>query len=332
MAGKMMKRGKNNFAPSIYSLGLDKLLDCICEDNSDTVNYIIQRDKVTKFAEALSAEIKSYKEIIKEKDIEIVQLNKQVFVVVCVLDECLSPSQSSSQLQENKTKENKQNEELKTCKRELSRLQSKIQRMENETESLTKSRKELQEENNNITIKMNWAQNRLKTELETHVTCKSELENTQRRLKQVTEEKEQIHSEFKNIILQYENSGEIASSAGDEGKGGTVSLQKEVIDGLKSELDSCKGELKEARERENELREQLVKLGDERLHFFKQTEKVTYQVNINETIHSLQPQRSLKFASNNSLIFVRCNNVTDCIILYIRDITYSLMTILCIIG
>ena len=205
----------------------------------------------------------------------------------------LSLSQSSSQLQENKSKENKQNEELKTCKRELSRLQSKIQRMENETENLTKCKKDLQEENNNITIKMNWAQNRLKTELETHVTCKSELENTQRRLKQVTEEKEQIHTEFKNIILQYENSGEVAGSVGDEGREGAVSLQKEVIDGLKRELDSCKGELRETCERENKLGDQVVKLGDERLHFIKQTEKVSYQDNINDTIHSLQPQRSL---------------------------------------
>ena len=85
MASKILKRGKNNFPPSIYSLGLDKLLDCICEDNSDTENYIIQRDKVTKFAEVLSTEIKSYKEIIKEKDIEIVQMSKQVFVVLLYL-------------------------------------------------------------------------------------------------------------------------------------------------------------------------------------------------------------------------------------------------------
>ena len=238
----------------------------------------------------------------------------------------LSLLQSSTQLQENKTKENKQNEELKTCKRELSRLQSKIQRMENETESLTKSKKELQEENNNITIKMNWAQNRLKTELETHVTCKSELENTHRKLKQVTEEKEQIHSEFKNIILQYQNSGEVASLADDEGKGGAVSLQKEVIDGLKGELDSCKGELREACERENELRDQVVKLGDERLHFIKQTEKVTYQIIL---MRPYIPYNHSNLYNVDKVSITLCINVTDYIMLYIRDITFSLMTLLC---
>ncbi|KAI6649305.1 coiled-coil domain-containing protein [Oopsacas minuta] len=252
--GNTIKR-KNSFPPSIYTLGLDKLLDKICEDNSDSENYVIEREKVTTFAEKISSEIKTFKDTIKEKDNEIIQLNKQL----------------SSSLQENKSKENKLNEELKSNRRELARLQSKVQRIENETEKLNKLKKELQEDNNNITIKMNWAQNRLKTELETHVTCKSELEVTQRKLKQVTEEKEQIHSEFKNIILQYENNTDV-QRIGDKDKGG-VNLQKEVIDGLKSELDSCKGELRGVCEREDGLREQIAKLGDEKLYFIKQTEK-----------------------------------------------------------
>ena len=176
-------------------------------------------------------------------------------------------------MQDSKSRDGKLNEELKSTKREIARLQSKIQRMENETEKLSKTKKELQEDNNSITIKMNWAQNRLKTELETHVACKSELESTQRKLKQVSEEKEQIHSEFKNIILQYENSGG-ANSKDIECTGG-VNLQKEVIDGLKGELESGKAELREMCERETALKEQVVKLGEENLHFVKQVEKVS---------------------------------------------------------
>ena len=144
--------------------------------------------------------------------------------------------------------------------------------MESETEKLTKAKKDLQEDNNSITIKMNWAQNRLKTELETHVACKSELESTQRKLKQVSEEKDQIHTEFKNIILQYENSGE-TDRRGTECAGG-VSLQKEVIDGLKRELECEREELRVVCGRENALKDKVVKLGEENLHFAKQVEKV----------------------------------------------------------
>ena len=74
-------KGKNNFSPSIYTLGLDKLLDCMSEANgnaSESQNYIIQREKVTIFAENLVSEMKSYKETIKKRDTEISHLTKQV--------------------------------------------------------------------------------------------------------------------------------------------------------------------------------------------------------------------------------------------------------------
>ena len=80
-------KGKNNFAPSIYTLGLDKLLDSISEANGsgsecESQNYIIQKEKVTKFAEKLVSDIKSYKSTVKERDNEITQLNKQVIITV----------------------------------------------------------------------------------------------------------------------------------------------------------------------------------------------------------------------------------------------------------
>ena len=181
--------------------------------------------------------------------------------------------QLTTAIQDHKQKDSKFNDDLKATKREIARHQSKIQRVENETEQLTKVNKDLQEDNNNITIKMNWAQNRLKTELDSHVACKSELESTRRKLKQVSEEKEQIHREFKNIILQYDNNGETNSK--DTECAGGVNLQKEVIDGLKGELECGRAELKEVRERENTLEDQVVKLGEENLHFAKQVEKVS---------------------------------------------------------
>ena len=76
-----LHKGKNNFSPSIYTLGLDKLLECIIEENGssgESQNYVIQREKVTKFAEKLTSDMKSFKETIRERDGEIVQLNKQV--------------------------------------------------------------------------------------------------------------------------------------------------------------------------------------------------------------------------------------------------------------
>ena len=76
-------KGKNNFPPSIYSLGLDKLLDSLQKSDSDeqSPNYVIHRDRIVKFAERLSSDVKTLKNSVKDKDREIAQVNIPLIII-----------------------------------------------------------------------------------------------------------------------------------------------------------------------------------------------------------------------------------------------------------
>ncbi|TNN67693.1 Coiled-coil domain-containing protein 186 [Liparis tanakae] len=154
------------------------------------------------------------------------------------------------------------------------RLQQLYDAKEGEVSRLTREVEKLKEEINSHLIKVKWAQNKLKSEADSHKETKDKLKETTSKLAQAKEETEQIRKNCQDMIRTYQESEEIKSNELDtklrETKGELEKHKQEQTGQLEvhrvkaKELDDLKRSYKEGMDELVTLRTKLKCLEDER--------------------------------------------------------------------
>ncbi|XP_041819003.1 coiled-coil domain-containing protein 186 isoform X2 [Chelmon rostratus] len=157
---------------------------------------------------------------------------------------------------------------------EKGRLQQLYDAKEGEVSRFTREVEKLKEEVNSHLIKVKWAQNKLKSEADTHKETKDKLRETTSKLVQAKEETEQIRKNCQDMIRTYQESEELKSNELDaklrETKGELEKHKQEQTDQLEvhrvkaKELEDLKRSYKESMDELNTLRTKLKCLEDER--------------------------------------------------------------------
>ncbi|XP_056285593.1 coiled-coil domain-containing protein 186 isoform X5 [Pseudoliparis swirei] len=154
------------------------------------------------------------------------------------------------------------------------RLQQLYDAKEGEVSRLTREVEKLKEEINSHLIKVKWAQNKLKSEADSHKETKDKLRETTSKLAQAKEETEQIRKNCQDMIRTYQESEELKSNELDtklrETKGELEKHKQEQTGQLEvhrvkaKELDDLKRSYKEGMDELITLRTKLNCLEDER--------------------------------------------------------------------
>ncbi|XP_063963372.1 coiled-coil domain-containing protein 186-like isoform X2 [Lytechinus pictus] len=101
----------------------------------------------------------------------------------------------------------------KQLKAERTKLIGDLDNKDMEIAKLEKEKEEMQDDVSSVGIKVKWAQNKLKTELESHKETKLKLTKTEQRLQEAKEETEQIRKNCQEMICTYQESEEIRSNS-----------------------------------------------------------------------------------------------------------------------
>lgn len=169
----------------------------------------------------------------------------------------------------------KNTNKIKQLSQEKGRLQQLYESKEGETTRLIREIEKLKEEMNSQVIKVKWAQNKLKAEMDSHKETKDKLKETTTKLTQAKEEAEQIRQNCQDMIKTYQESEEIKSNELDAKlrvtKGELEKQMQEKSDQLEmhhakiKELEDLKRTFKEGMDELRTLRTKAKCLEDERL-------------------------------------------------------------------
>ncbi|XP_006879981.1 PREDICTED: uncharacterized protein C10orf118 homolog [Elephantulus edwardii] len=169
----------------------------------------------------------------------------------------------------------KSTNKIKQLSQEKGRLQQLYETKEVETTRLIKETDKLKEDVNSHIIKVKWAQNKLKAEMDSHKETKDKLRETATKLTQAKEETEQIRKNCQDMIKTYQESEEIKSNELDAKlrvtKGELEKQMQEKYDQLEmhhakiKELEDLKRTFKEGMDELRTLRTKVKCLEDERL-------------------------------------------------------------------
>ncbi|XP_072335540.1 coiled-coil domain-containing protein 186 isoform X1 [Scyliorhinus torazame] len=181
----------------------------------------------------------------------------------------------------------------KQLTQEKARLQQLYEAKEGEATKLNKDVEKLKEDINSNIIKVKWAQNKLKSEMDTHKETREKLKETTVKLTQAKEETEQIRRNCQDIIKTYQESEEIRSNELDaklrETKGELEKHLQEKSDQMEirhakiKELDDLKKTFKEGMDELHTLRTKVKCLEDERLRTEDELSKYKEIINRQKT-------------------------------------------------
>lgn len=104
-------------------------------------------------------------------------------------------------------------QKLKSVQTDHNKLQASHEDKVKELVAATKESDRLSEELNSQAVKVKWAQNKLKTELETHKETKTKLSQVTQKLKEAKEEGLQIRNDCQAMIKKYQESEEMKSNS-----------------------------------------------------------------------------------------------------------------------
>ncbi|KAL9983864.1 hypothetical protein ACROYT_G006107 [Oculina patagonica] len=104
-------------------------------------------------------------------------------------------------------------QKLKTVQAEHAKLQTSFDDRGKELAAATRESDKFAEEVNSHAVKVKWAQNKLKTELESHKETKNKLLQVTQKLKESREEGLQIRADCQAMIKQYQESEEMRSNS-----------------------------------------------------------------------------------------------------------------------
>ncbi|XP_054545952.1 coiled-coil domain-containing protein 186 isoform X2 [Talpa occidentalis] len=169
----------------------------------------------------------------------------------------------------------KNTNKMKQLSQEKARLHQLYETKEGETTRLVREIDKLKEDINSHIIKVKWAQNKLKVEMDSHKETKDKLKETTTKLTQAKEEADQIRKNCQDMIKTYQESEEIKSNELDAKlrvtKGELEKQMQEKSDQLEmhhakiKELEDLKRTFKEGMDELRTLRTKVKCLEDERL-------------------------------------------------------------------
>nr|XP_012627871.1 coiled-coil domain-containing protein 186 isoform X2 [Microcebus murinus] len=169
----------------------------------------------------------------------------------------------------------KNTNKIKQLSQEKGRLHQLYETKEGETTRLIREIDKLKEDINSHIIKVKWAQNKLKAEMDSHKETKDKLKETTTKLTQAKEEADQIRKNCQDMIKTYQESEEIKSNELDAKlrvtKGELEKQMQEKSDQLEmhhakiKELEDLKRTFKEGMDELRTLRTKVKCLEDERL-------------------------------------------------------------------
>ncbi|XP_062988761.1 coiled-coil domain-containing protein 186 isoform X1 [Elgaria multicarinata webbii] len=169
----------------------------------------------------------------------------------------------------------KHTNKIKQLSQEKARLQQLFETKEGEATRMSREIEKLKEEINSHVIKVKWAQNKLKAEMDLHKDTKDRLKEAATKLTQAKEEADQIRKNCQEIIKTYQESEEIKSNELDVKlrltKGELEKHLQERSDHLEvhhakiKELEDVKRTFKEGMDELRTLRTKVKCLEDERL-------------------------------------------------------------------
>ncbi|KAM5272301.1 coiled-coil domain-containing protein 186 [Ctenodactylus gundi] len=169
----------------------------------------------------------------------------------------------------------KNTNKIKQLSQEKGRLQQLYETKEGETTRLIREIDKLKEDISSHIIKVKWAQNKLKAEMDSHKETKDKLKETTTKLTQAKEEADQIRQNCQDMIKTYQESEEIKSNELDAKlrvtKGELQKQMQEKSDQLEihhakiKELEDLKRTFKEGMDELRTLRTKAKCLEDERL-------------------------------------------------------------------
>ncbi|KAK6174373.1 hypothetical protein SNE40_017663 [Patella caerulea] len=249
-------------------------------------DYKLRIDQVTKM----------YEDCLREKDTMVVNY--------AVAEQKNIEAKKATEKMENKFKEKIKEQEsliakLKAMKGEKQKIAAEVDAKLTELSGAHKEMERMKEMLTSADVRIKWAQNKLKAELEAHKETKIELEKTTQKLKMAKEETWQIRKDCQAIVKQYQESEEIKSNSLDKElklKESELIVQRqeksdsqEVYNMTVKELDVLKAKHKDAIEELKTLRDKVYCLEDERKQneetMSKYKEIIQKQKGENKTCH-----------------------------------------------
>ncbi|NXI63319.1 CC186 protein, partial [Anseranas semipalmata] len=187
----------------------------------------------------------------------------------------------------------KHTNKIKQLSQEKGRLHQLYETKDAEATRFNKEIEKLKEEINSHVIKVKWAQNKLKTEMDSHKESKERLKDATTKLTQAKEEADQIRKNCQEMIKTYQESEEIKSNELDAKlrvtKGELEKQMQEKSDQLEvhhakiKELEDLKRTFKEGMDELRTLRTKVKCLEDERLRTEDELSKYKEIINRQKT-------------------------------------------------
>ncbi|XP_050754651.1 coiled-coil domain-containing protein 186 [Gymnogyps californianus] len=187
----------------------------------------------------------------------------------------------------------KHTNKIKQLSQEKGRLHQLYETKDGEATRLNREIEKLKEEINSHVIKVKWAQNKLKTEMDSHKETKERLKDAMTKLTEAKEEADQIRKNCQEMIKTYQESEEIKSNELDAKlrvtKGELEKQIQEKSDHLEvhhakiKELEDLKRTFKEGMDELRTLRTKVKCLEDERLRTEDELSKYKEIINRQKT-------------------------------------------------
>ncbi|NXE22793.1 CC186 protein, partial [Ardeotis kori] len=187
----------------------------------------------------------------------------------------------------------KHTNKIKQLSQEKGRLHQLYETKDGEATRLNREIEKLKEEINSHVIKVKWAQNKLKTEMDSHKETKERLKDAVTKLTEAKEEADQIRKNCQEMIKTYQESEEIKSNELDAKlrvtKGELEKQIQEKSDHLEvhhakiKELEDLKRTFKEGMDELRTLRTKAKCLEDERLRTEDELSKYKEIINRQKT-------------------------------------------------
>ncbi|XP_074763889.1 coiled-coil domain-containing protein 186 isoform X2 [Athene noctua] len=187
----------------------------------------------------------------------------------------------------------KHTNKIKQLSQEKGRLHQLYETKDGEATRLSREIEKLKEEINSHVIKVKWAQNKLKTEMDSHKETKERLKDATTKLTEAKEEADQIRKNCQEMIKTYQESEEIKSNELDAKlrvtKGELEKQIQEKSDHLEvhhakiKELEDLKRTFKEGMDELRTLRTKVKCLEDERLRTEDELSKYKEIINRQKT-------------------------------------------------
>ncbi|XP_068807769.1 coiled-coil domain-containing protein 186 isoform X2 [Struthio camelus] len=187
----------------------------------------------------------------------------------------------------------KHTNKIKQLSQEKGRLHQLYETKDGEATRLNREIEKLKEEISSHVIKVKWAQNKLKTEMDSHKETKDRLKDATTKLTQAKEEADQIRKNCQEMIKTYQESEEMKSNELDAKlrttKGELEKQMQEKSDHLEvhhakiKELEDLKRTFKEGMDELRTLRTKVKCLEDERLRTEDELSKYKEIINRQKT-------------------------------------------------